>query len=241
MRVVHGEDGTAGRRRRHAGSPRMLPDGYHRVGGRDPGAQGASAPAALPGLRGADGQGAPQGPHPPAHRRDARRQPALGQGRRAATPPTATAPAPPTSSRCSSWCEEVGVEVVTLWLLSTDNLNRPPEQLEGLLDDHRRRGRRAGRASAAGGSTRSARSTCCPPRSPTRLKEAEEATRDVDGLLVNVAVGVRRPPRDRRRRALAAPGARRARAPASRSWPRSSTSSTSPSTSTPRASPTPTW
>ena len=24
------------------------------------------------------------------------------------------------------WCEELGVEVVTLWLLSTDNLNRPP-------------------------------------------------------------------------------------------------------------------
>ena len=24
------------------------------------------------------------------------------------------------------WCEEVGIEVVTLWLLSTDNLNRPP-------------------------------------------------------------------------------------------------------------------
>ena len=31
------------------------------------------------------------------------------------------------------WSEEVGVKVVTLWLLSTDNLNRPPEQLEGLL------------------------------------------------------------------------------------------------------------
>ena len=27
------------------------------------------------------------------------------------------------------WCEEVGVEVVTLWLLSSDNLtNRPPER-----------------------------------------------------------------------------------------------------------------
>ena len=26
------------------------------------------------------------------------------------------------------WCEEVGVEVVTLWLLSTDNLNRPAER-----------------------------------------------------------------------------------------------------------------
>ena len=23
------------------------------------------------------------------------------------------------------WCDELGVEVVTLWLLSTDNLNRP--------------------------------------------------------------------------------------------------------------------
>jgi short-chain Z-isoprenyl diphosphate synthase len=28
-----------------------------------------------------------------------------------------------------SWCDEVGVEVVTLWLLSTDNLNRPEDEL----------------------------------------------------------------------------------------------------------------
>ena len=32
-----------------------------------------------------------------------------------------------------SWCDEVGVEVVTLWLLSTDNLNRPEAQLRPLL------------------------------------------------------------------------------------------------------------
>jgi short-chain Z-isoprenyl diphosphate synthase len=32
------------------------------------------------------------------------------------------------------WCEEAGVEVVTLWLLSTDNLNRPAEELEPLLE-----------------------------------------------------------------------------------------------------------
>ena len=32
------------------------------------------------------------------------------------------------------WCEEIGVEVVTLWLLSTDNLNRPAAELEPLLD-----------------------------------------------------------------------------------------------------------
>jgi len=31
------------------------------------------------------------------------------------------------------WCEDVGVEVVTLWLLSTDNLNRPANELEPLL------------------------------------------------------------------------------------------------------------
>lgn len=31
------------------------------------------------------------------------------------------------------WCDEAKVEVVTLWLLSTDNFKRTPEELEGLL------------------------------------------------------------------------------------------------------------
>ena len=31
------------------------------------------------------------------------------------------------------WCDELGIEVVTLWLLSTDNLNRPQEELAPLL------------------------------------------------------------------------------------------------------------
>jgi short-chain Z-isoprenyl diphosphate synthase len=31
------------------------------------------------------------------------------------------------------WCEEMGVEVVTLWLLSPDNLNRPQDELLPLL------------------------------------------------------------------------------------------------------------
>ena len=30
------------------------------------------------------------------------------------------------------WCDELGVEVVTLWLLSTDNLSRPSEELAAL-------------------------------------------------------------------------------------------------------------
>ena len=32
-----------------------------------------------------------------------------------------------------AWCAEAGVEVVTLWLLSTDNLSRPPAELDPLL------------------------------------------------------------------------------------------------------------
>ena len=31
------------------------------------------------------------------------------------------------------WCDEVGVEIVTLWLLSTDNLSRPSAELDPLL------------------------------------------------------------------------------------------------------------
>lgn len=32
------------------------------------------------------------------------------------------------------WCQESGVEVATLWLLSTDNLNRAPQELGPLLE-----------------------------------------------------------------------------------------------------------
>jgi short-chain Z-isoprenyl diphosphate synthase len=86
------------------------------------------------------------------------------------------------------WCEEVGVEVVTLWLLSTDNLNRPPGELEGLLgiiegavaslvEQGRWRLHPVGALDLL------------PAHTAERLKDAEEATRDNKGLLVNVAVG----------------------------------------------------
>src|ERR1700716_1429484 len=32
------------------------------------------------------------------------------------------------------WCQEAGIQIVTLWLLSTDNLGRPDEELTPLLD-----------------------------------------------------------------------------------------------------------
>ncbi len=86
------------------------------------------------------------------------------------------------------WCEEIGVEVVTLWLLSTDNLNRPRPELEPLLaiigdavdslaEQRRWRLHPVGALDLL------------PAATAERLKAAAEATRDVDGLLVNVAVG----------------------------------------------------
>jgi short-chain Z-isoprenyl diphosphate synthase len=85
------------------------------------------------------------------------------------------------------WSEEVGVQVVTLWLLSTDNLNRPPGQLEGLLavigdavEQLAEQGR--WRIHPVGALD------LLPAALANRLKEAEESTRDIDGILVNVAV-----------------------------------------------------
>jgi short-chain Z-isoprenyl diphosphate synthase len=86
------------------------------------------------------------------------------------------------------WCEDADVEVVTLWLLSTDNLNRPPEELDalvgiieetvnGLVEQRRWRIHPVGALDLL------------PARTAGLLKEAEETTTDVDGLLVNVAVG----------------------------------------------------
>ena len=86
------------------------------------------------------------------------------------------------------WCEEVGVEVVTLWLLSTDNLNRPPAELEpllGIIGDavESLATQRRWRLHPVGALD------LLPAVLTSRLKAAEEATSDVDGLLVNVAVG----------------------------------------------------
>jgi short-chain Z-isoprenyl diphosphate synthase len=86
------------------------------------------------------------------------------------------------------WCEELGVEVVTLWLLSTDNLNRPAREVEDLLaiiEDavtDLATGRRW-RLNPVGALD------LLPDATARRLKEAADATRDVDGLLVNIAVG----------------------------------------------------
>lgn len=91
-------------------------------------------------------------------------------------------------SEVLAWSEDVGVEVVTLWMLSTDNLNRPADELEGLLvviDDAVRElaATRRWRVQAVGSLE------LLPEHTAKALRDAEDATRDVVGLHVNVAVG----------------------------------------------------
>jgi short-chain Z-isoprenyl diphosphate synthase len=85
------------------------------------------------------------------------------------------------------WCEETGVEVVTLWLLSTDNLNRPAEELSpllGIIEDAV-----AGLASTGRWRVHHVGALdLLPSRTQQVLKEAEETTDGVEGILVNVAV-----------------------------------------------------
>ena len=86
------------------------------------------------------------------------------------------------------WCEETGVEVVTLWLLSTDNLNRPKEEVVPLLGiieqavrdlvtDGRWRVHPVGALDLL------------PAHTAQVLKEADQATAHKTGIVVNVAVG----------------------------------------------------
>ncbi|MGO1317418.1 MAG: isoprenyl transferase [Cellulomonadaceae bacterium] len=86
------------------------------------------------------------------------------------------------------WSEELGIEVVTLWMLSTDNLGRAPEELVPLLRiiedavaDLARSGR--WRLRIVGRLDLLPESTAC------ALRAAQRDTEGVDGLIVNVAVG----------------------------------------------------
>ena len=86
------------------------------------------------------------------------------------------------------WCEELSVEVVTLWLLSTDNLARDPDELDALLkiieetvtslaQTKRWQIHPVGAMEAL------------PERTKLVLAQAQSETKNVSGLLVNVAVG----------------------------------------------------
>ena len=88
-----------------------------------------------------------------------------------------------------SWCDDAGVQVVTLFMLSTDNLRRPEPELSALLRiiedvavDLSRPGRRW-RVRQMGAPE------LLPPETVAVLQQAEEDTCDRAGATVNLAVG----------------------------------------------------
>jgi short-chain Z-isoprenyl diphosphate synthase len=86
------------------------------------------------------------------------------------------------------WCRDAGVEVVTLWLLSTDNLvARPESEIEPLLgiieNTVKELVAQNWRVKAVGALD------LLPVETAQVLKAASDATADYPGLLVNVAVG----------------------------------------------------
>ncbi|WP_214108373.1 isoprenyl transferase [Acrocarpospora catenulata] len=86
-----------------------------------------------------------------------------------------------------AWCREAGVEYVTLWLLSTDNLSRHKSELEPLLQVIEGL---VGKLVDQGWHIKPMGSLDLLPDHTARvLKDAKEVTSDRPGLIVNVAVG----------------------------------------------------
>jgi short-chain Z-isoprenyl diphosphate synthase len=85
------------------------------------------------------------------------------------------------------WCRQAGVEVVTLWLLSTDNLARSAPEVETLLriieDSVRELAAQGWHVKPVGALD------LLPGQTVQVLKDAAESTANNPGLLVNVAVG----------------------------------------------------
>lgn len=87
------------------------------------------------------------------------------------------------------WCDEFDVQIVTMWLLSTDNLNRPEEELAPLLEiitdvvDELAAPTAPWRLRIVGALD------ALPPEVASRLSAAAQRTNGREGVQVNVAVG----------------------------------------------------
>ena len=87
-----------------------------------------------------------------------------------------------------TWCDEVGVQLVTLWLLSTDNLKRAREEIDTLLEIiavavERLAAARTWRLKTVGNLQ------MLPEPFVSRMEAAELETSEVEGMQVNIAVG----------------------------------------------------
>ena len=87
------------------------------------------------------------------------------------------------------WCDEAGVEVVTLWLLSTDNLARPTGELLPLLAIIENTVREIASTNSNWRVNPMGSLDLIPEQTAAVLKEVAEATVERIGLMVNAAVG----------------------------------------------------
>jgi short-chain Z-isoprenyl diphosphate synthase len=87
------------------------------------------------------------------------------------------------------WCRDAEVQIVTLWLLGTDNLKRPPEELEPLLEiianvvDELAEPYNTWRIKIVGALD------LLPRETASRLATAGQRTEGRTGMQVNIAVG----------------------------------------------------
>ena len=86
------------------------------------------------------------------------------------------------------WCDDAGVQIVTVYLLSTDNLQRPDDELMPLIEIIEE----LATSICASGRWRVhpiGSLDLLPASTARRLKEIGEVTRGVEGTTVNLAVG----------------------------------------------------
>ncbi len=92
-----------------------------------------------------------------------------------------------------TWCEELGIRMVTIWILSTENLQRPPEEVAGLVRLIENRLRDAARDPKTHSKRMRIRAIgkleILPDSLREAIREAEEATSAYEGFFLNVAVG----------------------------------------------------
>jgi len=97
-----------------------------------------------------------------------------------------------TTERVLEWCEELGVEELTLYAFSTENFDRPPEERERLFDLLERKLREFADADRVHGGEVCIRAIGQTDRLPERVREAiryaEDRTRGYDEFVLNIAL-----------------------------------------------------
>ncbi len=91
------------------------------------------------------------------------------------------------------WCADLQIRMVTIWILSTENLSRDPDELNGLLGLIEAKMRQMARDPRVHEKRMRIRTIgrveLLPPSVREAIREAEEATSAYDAFFLNVAVG----------------------------------------------------